>query len=78
MNLSRRTVLLAGAAAALTPALPLPAASAATRFLGGTCRRAFHVGGLGPEPGESVARFELRAVGELYNVWPPAPLTHRW
>ncbi|AJE39451.1 endo-beta-N-acetylglucosaminidase [Streptomyces nodosus] len=48
------------------------------RFLGGTCQRAFHVGGLGPEPGESVARFELRAVGELYNVSPPARLTHRW
>ncbi|MGW4515782.1 endo-beta-N-acetylglucosaminidase [Streptomyces sp. NPDC004393] len=48
------------------------------RFLGGTCQRAYYVGGLAPEQNESVARFELRAVGELYNVSTPATTTHRW
>ncbi|WP_055491216.1 endo-beta-N-acetylglucosaminidase [Streptomyces sp. TP-A0356] len=48
------------------------------RFLGGTCQHAFYVGGLAAEQGESTARFELRAVGELYNVSTPATTTHRW
>ncbi|GAA4084661.1 endo-beta-N-acetylglucosaminidase [Streptomyces shaanxiensis] len=48
------------------------------RFLGGTCQRAFFVGGLGPEQGEQEARFELRAVGELYTTSAPATVTHPW
>ncbi|MGC9539016.1 endo-beta-N-acetylglucosaminidase [Streptomyces sp. UG1] len=48
------------------------------RFLGGTCQRAFFVGGLRPEPGEAAARFEVRAVGELYTTSDPATVTHRW
>jgi hypothetical protein len=48
------------------------------RFLGGTCQSAYYVGGLAAEPGESAARFELRAVGELYNVSAPATTTHPW
>ncbi|MFJ7903058.1 endo-beta-N-acetylglucosaminidase [Streptomyces sp. NPDC096198] len=48
------------------------------RFLGGTCQRAHYAGGLAPERNESAARFELRAVGELYNVSSPAAVTHRW
>ncbi|MGV9245278.1 hypothetical protein [Streptomyces sp. NPDC003710] len=48
------------------------------RFPGGTCRRAYCAGGLAPEQDESVARFELRAVGELYNVSMPATTTPRW
>ncbi|WP_128434810.1 endo-beta-N-acetylglucosaminidase [Streptomyces cyaneus] len=48
------------------------------RFLGGTCQRAFFVGGLRPEQGEEAARFELRAVGELYTTSAPATVTHRW
>ncbi|KUL22618.1 endo-beta-N-acetylglucosaminidase [Streptomyces regalis] len=48
------------------------------RFLGGTCQRAFFAGGLRPEQGEAEARFELRAVGELYTTSAPATVTHRW
>ncbi|MET9897167.1 endo-beta-N-acetylglucosaminidase [Streptomyces sp. NPDC006446] len=48
------------------------------RFLGGTCQRAFHVGGLAPEQGEAAARFELRSVGELFTVSTPATTTHTW
>ncbi|MFF4346024.1 endo-beta-N-acetylglucosaminidase [Streptomyces sp. NPDC001530] len=48
------------------------------RFLGGTCQRAFYVGSLAPEQGESAARFELRAVGELFSVSTPATTTHTW
>ncbi|EGX57224.1 endo-beta-N-acetylglucosaminidase [Streptomyces zinciresistens K42] len=48
------------------------------RFLGGTCQPAFFAGGLRPEQGESEARFELRAVGELYTTSAPVTVTHRW
>ncbi|MET9452962.1 endo-beta-N-acetylglucosaminidase [Streptomyces cinerochromogenes] len=48
------------------------------RFLGATGQRAYHVAGLGPEQGESAARFEVRAVGELYNASSPATVTHPW
>ncbi|MGW1893639.1 endo-beta-N-acetylglucosaminidase [Streptomyces sp. NPDC002004] len=48
------------------------------RFLGGTCQKAFHVTGLTPAPGEQVARFEVRAVGELYTVSAPAGAVHDW
>jgi len=48
------------------------------RFLGGTCQRAFYVGGLAPEQGETAARFELRSVGELFTVSTPATATHTW
>jgi endo-beta-N-acetylglucosaminidase D len=48
------------------------------RFLGGTCQRAFYVGSLVPEQGEPAARFELRAVGELFTVSTPATTTHTW
>ncbi|MCF1594671.1 endo-beta-N-acetylglucosaminidase [Streptomyces muensis] len=48
------------------------------RFLGATCQRAFFAGGLGPEQGERAARFELRAVGELYTTSAPATVTHAW
>ncbi|MFJ3289671.1 endo-beta-N-acetylglucosaminidase [Streptomyces sp. NPDC086669] len=48
------------------------------RFLGGTCQHAFFTPGLRPEPGERAARFELRAVGELYTTSAPVTVTHRW
>ncbi|MET9971157.1 endo-beta-N-acetylglucosaminidase [Streptomyces sp. NPDC006356] len=48
------------------------------RFLGATCQRAFFTGGLRPEQGERAARFELRAVGELYTTSAPATVTHAW
>ncbi|MFE5187895.1 endo-beta-N-acetylglucosaminidase [Streptomyces sp. NPDC056628] len=48
------------------------------RFLGGTCQHAFFTGGLRPEPGETAARFELRAVGELYSTSAPVTVTYRW
>ncbi|WP_369393727.1 endo-beta-N-acetylglucosaminidase [Streptomyces sp. CG1] len=47
-------------------------------FLGGTCERAFFLTGLQREQGESAARFELRAVGELYNASTPVTVTHTW
>ncbi|OLZ74203.1 endo-beta-N-acetylglucosaminidase [Streptomyces sp. IMTB 2501] len=48
------------------------------RFLGGTCQRAYYLTGLQPAPGESTARFELRAVGELYNASTPVTVSHTW
>ncbi|MFF7202754.1 endo-beta-N-acetylglucosaminidase [Streptomyces sp. NPDC008141] len=48
------------------------------RFLGATCQRAYFVPGLRPEQGESAARFELRAVGELYTASTPVTATHPW
>ncbi|MGW4867763.1 endo-beta-N-acetylglucosaminidase [Streptomyces chartreusis] len=48
------------------------------RFLGGTCQSAYYLGGLKPEQGEQEARFELRAVGELYTTSAPVTVTHRW
>jgi endo-beta-N-acetylglucosaminidase D len=48
------------------------------RFLGGTCQRAYFLTGLRPEQGEAAARFELRAVGELYNASTPVTVTHPW
>ncbi|TXS43337.1 endo-beta-N-acetylglucosaminidase [Streptomyces sp. uw30] len=48
------------------------------RFLGATCQSAYFVGGLRPEQGEQEARFELRAVGELYTTSAPVTVTHRW
>jgi hypothetical protein len=48
------------------------------RFLGGTCQRAFFVGGLQAEQGEQAAWFELRATGELYTASAPVTVTHTW
>jgi len=48
------------------------------RFLGGTCQKAYFVAGLPPEQGEQTARFELRAVGELYTSAAPVTVTHTW
>ncbi|MGW7041812.1 endo-beta-N-acetylglucosaminidase [Streptomyces avermitilis] len=48
------------------------------RFLGGTCQCAYYVAGLAAEQGESAARFELRAVGELYTESTAATTTHPW
>ncbi|WP_053726184.1 endo-beta-N-acetylglucosaminidase [Streptomyces sp. WM6378] len=48
------------------------------RFLGGTCQRAYYVPGLAPEQGEKSARFEVRAVGELYAASGPASAAHTW
>ncbi|MFE3326996.1 endo-beta-N-acetylglucosaminidase [Streptomyces sp. NPDC059176] len=48
------------------------------RFLGGTCQCAFYAAGLAPAPGEQVARFELRAVGELFTVSTALTTTHTW
>ncbi|MGW0761887.1 endo-beta-N-acetylglucosaminidase, partial [Streptomyces sp. NPDC002814] len=48
------------------------------RFLGGTCQRAYFVGGLRPEQGEQAARFEVRAVGELYTSSAPVTVSHTW
>ncbi|GAA4008175.1 endo-beta-N-acetylglucosaminidase [Streptomyces plumbiresistens] len=48
------------------------------RFLGGTCQHAYFVAGLQPEQGERAARFELRAVGELYTSSAPVTVTHPW
>ncbi|MFD4566515.1 endo-beta-N-acetylglucosaminidase [Streptomyces sp. NPDC058467] len=48
------------------------------RFLGATCQRAFYAGGLAPAQGEKAARFELRAVGELFTVSTSATTTHTW
>jgi len=48
------------------------------RFLGGTCQRAFFVGGLQAEQGESAARFELCAAGELYTASAPVTVTYAW
>nr|WSY49806.1 endo-beta-N-acetylglucosaminidase [Streptomyces sp. NBC_00886] len=48
------------------------------RFLGGTCQRAFFVGGLQAEQGEQAARFELRSTGELYTASAPVTVAHIW
>ncbi|MEV6398646.1 endo-beta-N-acetylglucosaminidase [Streptomyces sp. NPDC051907] len=48
------------------------------RFLGGTCSHAFFVSRLRPEQGEGAARFEVRAVGELYTTSGAASAVHRW
>ncbi|MGW7299908.1 endo-beta-N-acetylglucosaminidase [Streptomyces sp. NPDC054829] len=48
------------------------------RFLGGTCQQAYFLTGLRPEQGETAARFEVRAVGELYTSSTPATVTHAW
>ncbi|MEV7811754.1 endo-beta-N-acetylglucosaminidase [Streptomyces flaveolus] len=48
------------------------------RFLGATGQRAYFVTGQRPEQGETAARFELRAVGELYNSSTPVTVTHPW
>ena len=48
------------------------------RFLGGTCQRAFFVGGLQAEQGEQQAWFELRATGELYTASAPVTVAHAW
>ena len=48
------------------------------RFLGATCQHAYFLTGLRPEQGERAARFELRAVGELYTSSDPVTVTHPW
>ncbi|WP_225826584.1 endo-beta-N-acetylglucosaminidase [Streptomyces naphthomycinicus] len=48
------------------------------RFLGATGQRAYFVSGLRPEQGETAARFEVRAVGELYNASTAVTVTHPW
>ncbi|MGC0328251.1 endo-beta-N-acetylglucosaminidase D [Streptomyces sp. SAI-170] len=48
------------------------------RFLGATCQRAYFLGGLQREQGERAARFELRAVGELYTSSDPVTVTRPW
>ena len=48
------------------------------RFLGGTCQLAWFAAGLQPEQAEQEARFELRAVGELYTSSDPVTVTHPW
>ncbi|MBB5928326.1 endo-beta-N-acetylglucosaminidase [Streptomyces echinatus] len=48
------------------------------RFLGATAQRAYFLSGLRPEQGEKAARFEVRAVGELYNASTPVTVTHPW
>lgn len=48
------------------------------RFLGATCQRAFHLPDQRPERGERSARFEVRAVGELYTASTPATALHHW
>ncbi|MFJ8276502.1 endo-beta-N-acetylglucosaminidase [Streptomyces griseoviridis] len=48
------------------------------RFLGATGQRAFFAGALTAEQGERTARFEVRAVGELYTASDPVTVTHPW
>ncbi|MER5856069.1 endo-beta-N-acetylglucosaminidase [Streptomyces sp900105245] len=48
------------------------------RFLGATGQCAFFAAALEPEQQEKAARFELRAVGELYNASAPVTVTHPW
>ncbi|WP_316768722.1 endo-beta-N-acetylglucosaminidase [Streptomyces sasae] len=48
------------------------------RFLGATGQRAYFLTGLQPEQGEDTARFEVRAVGELYTSSDPVTVTHTW
>ncbi|WP_089106050.1 endo-beta-N-acetylglucosaminidase [Streptomyces hyaluromycini] len=48
------------------------------RFLGATGQQAYFLTGLQPEQGEATARFEVRAVGELYTSSDPVTVTHTW
>ncbi|MEV5157685.1 endo-beta-N-acetylglucosaminidase [Streptomyces sp. NPDC053728] len=48
------------------------------RFLGGACGTAFFLSGIRREPGERSARFEVRAVDELYAPSTAAVTAHRW
>ncbi|MEU1347830.1 endo-beta-N-acetylglucosaminidase [Streptomyces sp. NPDC005795] len=48
------------------------------RFLGGTSGTAFFAPGIRREPGERTARFQVRAVGELYTTSGAASTAHRW
>ncbi|WP_346656996.1 hypothetical protein [Streptomyces sp. F001] len=48
------------------------------RFLGGTCRGPTSSAASGPGQGERAARFELRAVGELYTSSDPVTVNHTW
>ncbi|AEY93115.1 endo-beta-N-acetylglucosaminidase [Streptomyces hygroscopicus subsp. jinggangensis 5008] len=48
------------------------------RFLGATGQLAYFVAGQRPEQGETAARFELRAVGELYDASAAVTVTHPW
>ncbi|MFJ2649988.1 endo-beta-N-acetylglucosaminidase [Streptomyces sp. NPDC087420] len=48
------------------------------RFLGGTAGTAYHVPALQAEPGESVARFEVRSVSEAYQVSSAAGTERPW
>ncbi|MFF4117249.1 endo-beta-N-acetylglucosaminidase [Streptomyces sp. NPDC001714] len=48
------------------------------RFLGATGQRAYFLTALQPEQGETTARFEVRAVGELYTSSDPVTVTHTW
>ncbi|MGW3462496.1 endo-beta-N-acetylglucosaminidase [Streptomyces olivaceoviridis] len=48
------------------------------RFLGATGQLAYFVAGQRPEQGETAARFELRAVGELYNASAAVTVTYPW
>ncbi|WP_405666640.1 endo-beta-N-acetylglucosaminidase [Streptomyces sp. NBC_01166] len=48
------------------------------RFLGGTCQTAFFLSGIRREAGERSARFQVRAVDELYDLSGAAVAAHRW
>ncbi|MBD0745082.1 endo-beta-N-acetylglucosaminidase [Streptomyces sp. CBMA152] len=48
------------------------------RFVGGTCGTAFFVPGVTPQGAERSARFEIRAVGELYTASAPVSVVHPW
>ncbi|MFJ8752754.1 hypothetical protein ACIREO_25965 [Streptomyces sp. NPDC102441] len=48
------------------------------RFLGGTCGTAFFLSGVRREADERSARFQVRAVDELYGVSDAAVTAHRW
>ncbi|MEU9058781.1 endo-beta-N-acetylglucosaminidase [Streptomyces sp. NPDC048430] len=48
------------------------------RFLGGTCQTAFFLSGIRREADERSARFQVRAVDELYDLSGAAVAAHRW
>lgn len=48
------------------------------RFVGGTCGTAFFVPGVTPQGAERSARFEIRAVGELYTASAAVSVVHPW
>ncbi|WP_254878834.1 endo-beta-N-acetylglucosaminidase [Streptomyces sp. NA04227] len=48
------------------------------RFLGGTAQSAYYVKGATRDGNEPAARFELRAVGELYSASSPVTVEHPW